>query len=102
MVQKARISLTSTHLEELESVCNELKEIANRAGVKVAGPIPLPTKRLVVPTRKSPCGEGTHTWDHYEMRVHKRLLDVDANDRVMRYIMRIKVPDNVFIEMTLI
>lgn len=101
MVQKARISLTSINLKDLENVCIELKDIADRAGVKVAGPIPLPTKRLVVPTRKSPCGEGTHTWDHYEMRVHKRLIDVDANDRVMRYIMRIKIPDNVYIEMTL-
>jgi len=101
MVQKARISLTSHNLADLESVCQELKEIADRAGVKVAGPIPLPTKRLVVPTRKSPCGEGTHTWDHFEMRIHKRLLNIDANERVMRRIMRIKVPDNVYIEITL-
>ncbi|MFH0748889.1 MAG: 30S ribosomal protein S10 [Candidatus Bathyarchaeota archaeon] len=102
MVQKARIRLTSTNKDSIDGVCTELREIADRAGVKVAGPIPLPTKRLVVPTRKSPCGEGTHTWDHYEMRIHKRLLDIDANERVMRRIMRIKVPDNVYIEMTLV
>jgi len=102
MVQKARIRLTSTDRDSLESVCNELKGIAEKTGVKVAGPIPLPTKSLVVPTRKSPCGEGTHTWDHYSMRIHKRLLDIDANERVMRRIMRIKVPDNVYIEMTLV
>ena len=64
MVQKARIRLTSIDKNSLESVCNELKSIAEKTGVKAAGPIPLPTKRLVVPTRKSPCGEGTHTWDH--------------------------------------
>ncbi len=92
----------STDKISLESVCNELKGIAEKTGVKVAGPIPLPTKNLVVPTRKSPCGEGTHTWDHFEMRIHKRLLDIDANERVMRRIMRIKVPDNVYIEMTLV
>lgn len=102
MVQKARIRLTSTDKDSLESVCNELKGIAEKTGVKAAGPIPLPTKKLVVPTRKSPCGEGTHTWDHFEMRIHKRLLDIDANERVMRRIMRIKVPDNVYIEMTLV
>ena len=101
MVQKARIRLTSTNKDSLEGVCNELKGIADRAGVRVAGPIPLPTKKLVIPTRKSPCGEGTHTWDHFQMRIHKRLLDIDANERVMRSIMRIKVPDNVYIEMTL-
>jgi len=102
MVQKARIRLTSTDKDSLESVCNELKGVVEKAGVKMAGPIPLPTRRLVVPTRKSPCGEGTHTWDHFETRIHKRLLDIDANERVMRLIMRIKVPSNVYIEITLI
>ena len=102
MVQKARIRLTSTDKESLDTVCRELKDIAVKGGVKAVGPIPLPTKRLVVPTRKSPCGEGTSTWDHYEMRIYKRLLDVDANERVMRRIMRIRVPDNVYIEMTLV
>ena len=102
MAQKVRIRLTSTDKDGLDGVCRELKDIAGRAGVKVMGPIPLPTKKLVVPTRKSPCGEGTHTWDHFEMRIHKRLLNIDANERVMRRIMRIRVPDNVYIEMTLV
>jgi small subunit ribosomal protein S10 len=102
MVQKARIHLTSTDRSNLDAVCSELKDIADKAGAKIAGPIPLPTKHLVVPTRKSPCGEGTHTWDHFELRVHKRLVDIDANERVMRRIMRIKVPDNVYIEITLV
>ncbi len=102
MVQKARIHLTSTDINRLEEVCKELKDIAVTTGVRVAGPIPLPTKRLRVPTRKSPCGEGTATWDRFEMRIHKRLLDIDANERCMRRIMRIKVPDDVYIEITLI
>lgn len=102
MVQKARIHLASNDKDRLEEVCDALKSIADKTGVKMAGPIPLPTKRLKVPTRKSPCGEGTHTWDHYEMRIHKRLIDIDANERCMRRIMRIKVPDNVHIEITLV
>ncbi|MDQ1279766.1 MAG: small subunit ribosomal protein [Thermoproteota archaeon] len=102
MVQKARINLASTDKERLEEVCTELKGIAEKTGVKMAGPIPLPTKHLVVPTRKSPCGEGTHTWDHFEMRIHKRLINIDANERAIRRIMRIKVPDNVYIEITLV
>lgn len=102
MVQKARIRLTSTDKTKLEGICKELKQIAERTGVRMAGPIPLPTKRLVVPTRKSPCGEGTNTWDHYEMRIHKRLIEIDANERAMRRIMMIKVPDVVYIEITLV
>jgi ribosomal protein S10 len=33
------------------------------------------------------------------MRVHKRLIEIDARDRVMRSIMRIRVPNSVYIEM---
>jgi small subunit ribosomal protein S10 len=102
LVQKARIRLTSTDKTKLEEVCNELKGIADKTGVRLAGPIPLPTKKLKVPTRKSPCGEGTHTFDRWEMRIYKRLVDIDANERAMRRVMRIKVPENVFIEIELI
>jgi small subunit ribosomal protein S10 len=102
MVRKARIKLTSTDYVKLESVCRELKTIAERSGVKVNGPIPLPTKKLRVPVMKSPCGEGTKTWDRWELRIHKRLLDIDAEERVMRRIMRMRVPEEVFISIELI
>jgi small subunit ribosomal protein S10 len=99
MAKRARIKLTSTDTEKLGEVCQEIKDIAKKIGVKLVGPIPLPTKKLVVPTRKTPCGDGSNTWDRFEMRVHKRLIEVDARERVMRSIMRIKVPNEVYIEM---
>jgi len=99
MARRARIKLTSTDTDKLEGVCDEIKDIAKRIGVKLVGPIPLPTKKLVVPTRRTPCGDGSDTWDRYEMRVHKRLIEIDARDRVMRSIMRIRVPNEVYIEM---
>jgi len=99
MARRARIKLTSTDTVKLEDVCNEIREIAQKIGVKLVGPIPLPTKKLVVPTRRTPCGDGSKTWDKFEMRVHKRLIEIDARDRVMRSIMRIRVPNDVYIEM---
>jgi small subunit ribosomal protein S10 len=99
MARRARIKLTSTDTEKLEGVCNEIREIAQKIGVKLVGPIPLPTKKLIVPTRRTPCGDGSKTWDKFEMRVHKRLIEIDARDRVMRSIMRIRVPNDVYIEM---
>lgn len=99
MVRRARIKLTSMDTKKLEAVCQEIKEIAKRMGVKMVGPIPLPTKRLVVPVRRTPCGDGSNTWDKYEMRIHKRLIEIDARERVMRNIMRIRVPSEVYIEM---
>ena len=102
MVQKARIRLTSTDPKKLQIICDELIDIAEKTGVKIAGPMPLPTKKLLVPVRKSPCGEGTHTYDKYELRVHKRMIDIDANERAMRRVMRIKVPDDIYIEIELV
>ena len=99
MARRARIKLTSADTQKLEGVCDEIRDIAQKIGVKLVGPIPLPTKKLLVPTRRTPCGDGSKTWDKYEMRVHKRLIEIDARDRVMRSIMRIRVPNEVYIEM---
>ena len=102
MVRKARIRLTSTDHKKLGAVCQELKAIAQKTGVKMTGPTPLPTKRLRVPVLKSPCGEGTATWDRWELRIHKRLIDIDAEERAMRRIMRIRVPEEVHISIELL
>ncbi|MEM2455284.1 MAG: 30S ribosomal protein S10 [Candidatus Bathyarchaeia archaeon] len=102
MVRKARIKLTSTDYRKLEEICSELKAIAEKSGVKISGPVPLPTKKLKVPVLRTPCGEGTKTWEKWEMRIHRRLIDLDADDRVMRRIMRMKVPDEVYITIQLI
>ena len=73
-------------------------KIADRTGVKLRGPIPLPTKRLWVPTRKSPCGNGTATFDRFEMRVHRRIIDIPAEDRVLHPIMKLQIPRSVQIK----
>jgi small subunit ribosomal protein S10 len=101
MAQKARISLTGTDPKKLDEVCTQIKILAERTGVALKGPVPLPTKRLKVPCRKSPDGEGSETWDRWEMRIHKRLIDLDASDRALRQLMRIQVPDGVHIEIVL-
>ena len=100
-MNQARIKLTGTDPEKLAYVCDQLKKIAERTGVDLSGPIPLPTKKLVVPTRKSPDGEGTATWDRWQMRVHKRLIDLDADERALRQLMRIQVPKDISIEIVL-
>jgi small subunit ribosomal protein S10 len=60
------------------------------------------SKRLRVPVLKGPSGEGTATWDRWEMRIHKRLIDIDSEERVMRRIMRIRVPEEVHVTIELI
>ena len=109
MNQQARIKLTGTNPDDLSDVCDQIKKIAERTGVDISGPIPLPTKKLVVPTRKSPDGEGKASWEKWELpswekwelRIHKRLVSIGADERAMRQVMKVKVPDQVSIEIEL-
>ena len=99
------IKLTGDNHEDVDLVCKQIKGISDETGVQLRGPIPLPTRRLVVPCRKSPDGEGSETWDHWEMRVHKRLLELAINtakdERSLRKVLRIPIPDSVTIEIQL-
>jgi len=102
MQKKARIKLASTDISKINSICQYIKDIADKTGVEIRGPIPLPTKRMRVTTRRSPCGNGTATWERFEMRVHKRLIDLGADERALRLVMRVPIPKeglNIEIEM---
>ncbi|MBI2148004.1 30S ribosomal protein S10 [Candidatus Woesearchaeota archaeon] len=101
-MQKARIKLASTQIEKINDVCDYISGIADKTGVEMRGPIPLPTKRLKVTTRKSPCGNGTATWERYEMRIHKRLIDLGIDERALRLVMRVPIPEGLNIEIEMI
>ncbi|MFH0948961.1 MAG: 30S ribosomal protein S10 [Candidatus Aenigmatarchaeota archaeon] len=106
-MQKARIKLTGRDPKQLDELCREIKDIAEKIGVAVYGPVPLPTKKLKIPVMKTPCGDGMHrgggggNWDKWEMRIHKRILDVGASDRALRQITRIRIPADINIEIEL-
>tara|TARA_Y100000310_G_scaffold74461_1_gene70684 strand:- start:1069 stop:1377 length:309 start_codon:yes stop_codon:yes gene_type:complete len=93
-----RIKLNSTDVDMLNNICNSIREMAKKSGNVIRGPVPLPTKKLKVTTRKSPCGDGTATFDRYEMRIHKRLIDLPANEKILHDIMRMKIPKSVSIK----
>lgn len=95
---KVRIKLSSVDIDALNGVIGQVSEITNRTGVLMRGPIPLPTKRFKITTRKSPCGNGTATFDRFEMRIHKRVIDLPVDDRVLHPIMMLKIPRSVQIK----
>ena len=101
-MQKARINLTSTDIDKLNDICNSIKDIVSKTKVKISGPIPLPTQKLKLTTRKGPCGNGTATWEKYEMRIHKRLIDLGVDERALRLVMRVPIPEGVNIEIELL
>ena len=99
---KVRIKLQSVEIKKLNEVIDRIKTIASGAGSPISGPIPLTTKRLRITTRKSPCGDGTATFDRYEMRIHKRIIDLPANDKILHNIMRINIPRTVKIKIEMV
>ena len=102
MVQRARIKLASTEIEKINQICTEIKDIVQKTGVDMKGPIPLPTKKLKITTRKSPSGEGKASWERYEMRIHKRLIDLGADELTLRLVMRVAIPEGLNIEIEVV
>jgi len=100
-MQKARIKLASIDISKINEVCDYIKDISQKTGVQMRGPVPLPTKRLKITTRKSPCGDGKATWEKYEMRIHKRLIDLGVDERALRLVMKVPIPENLHIEIEL-
>mmetsp|Transcript_13483 Transcript_13483/g.29225 ORF Transcript_13483/g.29225 Transcript_13483/m.29225 type:complete len:120 (-) Transcript_13483:103-462(-) len=99
-VHRIRITLTSRNVKSLEKVCADLIRGAKDKGLNVKGPVRMPTKTLRVTTRKSPCGNGTNTWDKFEMRIHKRLIDLYSPSDVVKQITTITIEQGVEVEVT--
>jgi small subunit ribosomal protein S10 len=104
-MEYARVKLAGMDTKVLEEICESIKEIADKYGTSVRGPVPLPTKRLSVTTMKTPCGDGTGhgnaTYDRWQMRIHKRIIDIGANERALRQVVRIAIPEGVKIDIEL-
>eukprot|EP01066_Platyproteum_vivax_P008634 Platyproteum_vivax@DN3660_c0_g1_i1.p1 len=100
-MHRIRITLTSKDLKNIEKVCSDLINGAKKKNLEVIGPVRLPVKRLTVTTRKSPCGEGTNTWDKFELRVYKRLIDLDSPHDVVKQITSINIGPGVDVEVTI-
>jgi small subunit ribosomal protein S10 len=101
-MQKARIKLASTDIEKINQVCAYIKDIADKTGVVMKGPVPLPRKSLKITTRRTPCGEGKASWERYEMRIHKRLIDLGLDERALRLVMRVPIPEGLNIEIEML
>ena len=121
-VHRIRITLTSRNVPALEKVCADLKKTAEDKGLKgkVSGPVRLPTKVgpgmmpaapsaspeltpmqvLHITTRMAPGGEGSKTWDRFEMRIHKRIIDLHAPADIVKQVTAITIEPGVEVEVT--
>ena len=75
--EKLRIGLKAYDATILDDSCHKIIEVVNTSGTKAVGPIPLPTKRRIYCVLRSP-HVNKDSREHFEIRTHKRLIDVYA------------------------
>jgi len=92
------VKLKSYDHRVIDSAAAKIVDAAVATGAKVVGPIPLPTKRSLYVTNSGPFIDK-NARDHFEVRVHKRLLDiVDPSDRTIDSLGNLDLPAGVKIE----
>ncbi len=90
-----RMTLRSKEVKSLESACAEIVARSKNQGYETKGPVRIPTKILKNTTRKSPCCEGSKTWDRFEMRIHKRVIDIHCPSSVVKEITNFRIDPGV-------
>ena len=73
--QKIRIKLKAYEHSIIDQSAARIVETAKRNGSRVSGPIPLPTEKEIVTILRSP-HKHKDSREQFEMRTHKRLIDI--------------------------
>lgn len=99
--QKIRIRLKAFDHRLIDRSAQEIVDTAKRTGAQVRGPIPLPTKIERYTVLISP-HVNKDARDQYEMRTHKRLMDiVDPNDKTVDALMKLDLAAGVDVQIQL-
>ncbi len=99
--QTIRIRLKSFDHRLIDQSAKEIVETAKRTGARINGPIPLPTKKERFTVLISP-HVNKDARDQYEMRTHKRLMDiVEPTDKTVDALMKLDLAAGVDVQIKL-
>ena len=102
MGQKIRIRLKAYDHEVVDQSARKIVQTVKRTQAEVRGPVPLPTERHRVTVIRSP-HKDKDSREHFEMRIHKRLLDiVNSSAKTVDSLQRIDLPAGVDIEIKIL
>lgn len=97
-VGRLRVKLKSYDHRVIDEAAAKILDSAMASGAQIVGPIPLPTKRSVIPVAKSPFTDKDAR-EHFEVLVHKRLIDIlDPSDRTIDSLSSLDLPAGVSVE----
>jgi len=96
--QRIRIKIRSFDHKIIDQSTKTIVETVKRSGAKVHGPIPLPTEKKKYTVNASTFVHK-NSRDQYEMRVHKRLLDImDPTAETIAALSNLNLPAGVDVE----
>ena len=94
---KIKIRMEAYDHQALDVSAKEIVEHAKRTGARVAGPIPLPTRREVYTVNRSTF-VNKKSREQFEIRTHKRIINIEEpNSRTVEALNRLVVPAGVFV-----
>ena len=95
---RIRVCLKAYDHKLIDVSAEKIVETAKRTDAKVAGPIPLPTKRRIYCVLRSP-HKDKKSREQFEMRTHKRIIDIyEPTQQTMDELRRLDLPAGVDIE----
>jgi small subunit ribosomal protein S10 len=96
--QKIRIKLKAYDHYSLDRSTKEITRTVLRTGARIAGPIPLPTKRTLYTVLRSPHVDKKSR-EQFETRIHKRLIDIyESTPQTVDALMKLDLPAGVDVE----
>lgn len=99
--QSIRIRLKAFDHKLIDTSTQEIVETARRTGAQIRGPIPLPTRRERFTVLISP-HVNKDARDQYEIRTHKRLLDiVSPTEKTVDALMKLNLAAGVEVQISL-
>lgn len=100
--QKIRIKVKAFDHKVIDEACKRIIETAEKTGAIVIGPIPLPTHIEKFTVLKSTF-VNKNARDQYEMRTHKRLIDItESTGSTIEELSSLSLPSGVDIEIKMI
>jgi small subunit ribosomal protein S10 len=95
---RIRVRLRGFDIELVEQSAKAIVQTVVKAGAKVSGPVPLPTRINKYTVLRSP-HVNKKSREQFEMRTHKRLIDIlDPTSKVMDALMKLELPAGVDVE----
>ena len=95
---KIRVKLKGYDSLVLDKSSKSIIETAIGTGAKVAGPIPLPTRKRKIVVNRSPFIYKSSI-EHFEINTHKRVIDIiDPTPKTIDALQHLQMPAGVGIE----